>query len=315
MFGDYYPANDSVIEAGLVANPFRWSGETQAVTVDGFSGNQSFSNATDSSCKPYVITVEPGSTSRLRFIGRTAISLVTLAIEEHDNLTIIEADGAYTEPYTTDHVQVATGQRFSILFQAKTAEELIQLNKTQFWLRYETRDRPTNVSGYALLQYNYRLPRQHFASLPADLPSLPPVTLPQEVNNWLEFSLEGLKQDDPFPRLHEVTRTVTITMAQLMVTGWYHSGKLDGIVQWIQNGLSWQEAAQANKSAAPYLVDVYTTHTTPNYTAAIEGQGYDPVARAFPAHVGEVLDIVWLSNSGPSGGWDYHAMHAHGAHY
>lgn len=36
---------------------------------------------------------------------------------------------------------------------------------------------------------------------------------------------------------------------------------------------------------------------------------------AWPARVGEVLDIVWSSNSGPSGGFDFHPMHAHGAHY
>lgn len=43
--------------------------------------------------------------------------------------------------------------------------------------------------------------------------------------------------------------------------------------------------------------------------------GFDPVAQAWPALVGETLDIVWLSNSGPTGGWDFHPMHAHGAHY
>ena len=45
-----------------------------------------------------VINVQPGKTYRLRFIGGTAISFVTLAFEGHDDLKIIEADG-YVVPH------------------------------------------------------------------------------------------------------------------------------------------------------------------------------------------------------------------------
>jgi L-ascorbate oxidase len=65
----------------------------------------------------------------------------------------------------------------------------------------------------------------------------------------------------------------------------------------------------------PYLVSVYTTGTVPDYDAAMANGGWDPATRAFPARVGETLDIVWLSNSGPTGGFDTHPMHAHGAHF
>jgi FtsP/CotA-like multicopper oxidase with cupredoxin domain len=47
----------------------------------------------------------------------------------------------------------------------------------------------------------------------------------------------------------------------------------------------------------------------------LKNNGWDPSTRAFPAEVGEVLDIVWLSNSGPTGVFEYHPMHAHGEHY
>ena len=153
FFQDFYEKNDSVIEKGLVANPFVWSGEPEAILINGKSGNSSFSNATDPGCTPEVIKNNPGESYRMRFISNTALSFVTLGIEGHDNLTIIEADGGYTRPWTTDHIQIGSGQRFSVLFQAKTAEELQAVGKTQFWLRYENRDRPANVSGYALLQY------------------------------------------------------------------------------------------------------------------------------------------------------------------
>ncbi|KAK5320666.1 hypothetical protein LTR93_006878 [Exophiala xenobiotica] len=308
---DYNPKNDSTIISGLIANPFKWSGEPQAIQINGFSGNSSFSNASDASCTPYIINVTPGATYRWRFISGTALSLVTLGIEGHKNLTIIEADGEYTKPWTTDHIQIGSGQRFSVLFQAKTHAELEAENKTSYWLRYESRDRPTNVSGYALLHYNVS-----GSTRPSLLPAKPPITLPQDVTNWAEYALEALHPREAFPKLSEVTRTVYITMQQQIRVGSYlKNGTINGTLQWAQDSLVWQEAQRQTNNSLPYLVQVYLTGQAPNYTAAVENGGWDPYSNAFPALPGEVLDIVWLSNSGPTGGWDFHPMHAHGKHY
>ena len=81
------------------------------------------------------------------------------------------------------------------------------------------------------------------------------------------------------------------------------------------NNLTWAEQALQARYAEPYLVTTYKTGQTPNYEAAVANGGWDPETLAWPALVGEVLDIVWVSNSGPSGGFDFHPMHAHGAHY
>lgn len=224
---DYFPKNDSTIEAGLVANPFKWSGEAESIQINGFSGNSSFTNASDATCTPLVIQLSPGSVYRLRFISGTALSLVTLGIEDHDNLTIIEADGEYTKPWETDHLQLGSGQRFSVLLQAKSIEELQQANKTTFWLRYENRDRPANASGYALVQY-----KVDGTSLPADLPDESPVKLPRNVTSWAEYSLEGLTPTEPFPTLDEVTRTVTITMRQVIREGAYTNKTINGTLEW-----------------------------------------------------------------------------------
>jgi L-ascorbate oxidase len=227
---DYFPGNDSSIEQGLVANPFKWSGEAQAISVNGFSGNSSFSNASDASCTPYVLNVLPGKTYRLRFISATALSLTTLGIEGHAKLTVIEADGGYTKPWKTDHFQLGSGQRFSILLQTKTNAELQEAgNKTSFWIRYENRERPNNVSGYALLHYNATTDQ---ATLRPNLPTKPPITLPRNVTNWAEYSLEALKPIEPFPRLSEVTRTVYITMSQVIRVGAFVNGTVNGTLQW-----------------------------------------------------------------------------------
>ncbi|KEF57337.1 L-ascorbate oxidase [Exophiala aquamarina CBS 119918] len=307
---DYFPKNDSTIENDLVANPFKWSGEPEAIEINGQSGNSSFNNASDPSCTPHIITVKPGTTYRLRFISGTALSLVTLGIEEHDNLTIIEADGDYTKPWSTDHLQLGSGQRFSILLRTKTEAELASATKMSYWLRYESRDRPTNVTGYALLQYD--LPG---SDLPSILPATNPVTLSGNVTNWAEYSLESLQETEPFPTLAEVTRTVTITMRQVIREGAYVNNTINGTLEWAQSNLVWQTEEREANNSLPYLVQVYLTGQTPNYTAALQNGGWDPYSNAFPALPGEVLDIVWQSNSGVTGGWDFHPMHAHGKHY
>lgn len=239
LLSDYYRKTDDVLEAGLVANPFKWTGEPDAVLINGRSGNASFSNATaDDSCKPYIITVEPDKTYRLRFTSGTALSFVMLGIEKHAELTIIEADGQYTKPAATDRVQLGSGQRFSVLLRTKTEEQLKADGKSSYWIRYETRDRPILPSGYALLQYRttdsagYKTVGQ--PNLPTDLPLTSPVNLPKNLTDyttWMEYTLEALAPQSKFPTLKEVTRTVVITMNQVVVDGSYN-GSINGMLQW-----------------------------------------------------------------------------------
>ncbi|KAI1849667.1 hypothetical protein JX266_004616 [Neoarthrinium moseri] len=317
LFSDFYQKEDHVLEAGLVANPFKWTGEPEAIIMNDQSGNASFTNASDDSCKPHVITVEPGKTYRMRFISGTALSFVMVGFEGHEDLTIIEADGQYTKPAKTDHIQLGSGQRFSALLKTKTQEQLDAEGKTTYWIRYESRDRPTNVTGYAVLEYKTVGCKKTKRELPQDLPSVSPVTLTRNVSEytrWLEDTLEPLSPLDTFPTASEVTRTVYIRVNQHVIDGFYN-GSINGILQWDANNLSWSETALAAQQFTPYLVSAYKTGSVPDYDAAIANGGWDPKTRAFPALVGETLDIVWLSNSGPTGGFDTHPMHAHGEHY
>ena len=198
-------------------------------------------------------------------------------------------------------MQVASGQRFSILLETKTLAELQSDNKTTYWIQYENRARPTNVSGYAILSYN--MPGAP-ASTTITLPTNPPLTLPQEIDNWVESSLTPLDStSDPFPPLSAATRTVTITVQQLS----------NGTLQLEENGDIWQPS----RVYTPYLVKIYQAGQAaiPNYAAVLANYGWDPSTLAFPAKLGEVLDIVWLNDNGAFGGWDIHPFHVHGGHY
>lgn len=232
MLGDHYRTTDREIESGLLGDPFKWSGEPQSITMQGHSGRLAIGEAADTSCAPHIIDVEPNKRYRIRVIGATVLSMVKIGIEDHINLDVIEADGSYTKPFRVDHMQVASGQRFSYLLKTKTASELRKSKKQQFWIRYESRDRPLSIPGYALLRY--RLPgHQYGERLPLSLPPVSPVRLPNATSSYLEYSLEALRPTSRFPRLSEVTRTVTIQVNQMPTSGEYVDGKLNGSLVWV----------------------------------------------------------------------------------
>lgn len=61
---------------------------------------------------------KPGETYLLRFINSGLFVSQYISIESHD-MVIVEVDGVYVKPNTTDLIYVATGQRISVLVNAK----------------------------------------------------------------------------------------------------------------------------------------------------------------------------------------------------
>lgn len=87
---DVFQETDTVIEQGLAARyNWSWSGESAMILVNGKGGGSS--NGTACNAELSTIDVEPGKTYRLRFIGATALTFASLAIEGHE-LTVIQAD-------------------------------------------------------------------------------------------------------------------------------------------------------------------------------------------------------------------------------
>ncbi|CBX95067.1 hypothetical protein IAQ61_009826 [Plenodomus lingam] len=293
---DYFNKSDETIEKGLMATPFVWSGETNAVLINGI-GVAIGEKAGNGNCKLPVIDVEPGKTYRFRFIGSTALSMVAFGIEGHDRFDVIEADGHYTKPHSVDYMLLSSGQRFDALFRTKTIEELG--NKTDYYIQFETKDRPTVYTGFGVLRYSHAEP------VITTAPPMNPIVLTNETYNFLEYALEPLVPND-FPVASEVTRRIHITNRQI----------LDSTIVWQLDGLNWTDHVAAN--SPPYLVDLYKNgpSTMPNFTAAIENEGWDPVTLTWPAKLGEVLEII-LENTGSlvnsNGGFDYHPFHLHGS--
>ncbi|KAF2236990.1 multicopper oxidase [Viridothelium virens] len=294
--GDAFNKSGDDITQGLLANPFVWSGEATAILFNGHSGTTNYNgtNAT-SPFDPAVFNVQPSKTYLFRFIGGQALSLVTFGFEDHSNLTVVEADGAYTKPATTDHIQIGSGQRFSVLLTTKSEQELQSSGKKDFWIQQENRNRPASLVAFSVLSYDN-------STSALSPPAVNPLSLPQDVTTWLEYTLQPVTPDD-FPTAAEVTRRITITPVQVS----------NGSLIWAQNNLSWTEAT----APVPYLVSIYENGESaiPNYNASVANYGWDPVSKAWPAKIGEVLEIIIVNDAGPSGGFDQHPFHFHGRHF
>ncbi len=306
------------------------SGEMETILVNGKSypgldANQSQTPepwsvpnpSLETSCGPEIIHVEPGKTYRIRAIGGQALSLVSFAIEDHDNVSVIAADAGYVQPTETDHIQIGSGQRFDFLLRTMSESELRRSGKSNFWIQLDTRLRPVNVTSYALLSYNTSLNIDH--TVPTSPPTQPPLNITNEVQDWLEYALQPLQPND-FPTAAEVSRQVVLTSAQLLANNYLY---------WSANNRTWAESNE-------HLDDTPYNTTTPSVGIPYLGQRLPKRRGRYPrlstqqssstaagtrklnvyaAKAGEVIDIILVNEpNGLFGGFDAHPWHIHGGH-
>lgn len=309
LLTDYFNRTDQVLIKGLTANPFSWTGEVNNVLVNGF-GTTTTSNSKIPRCSLNQIDVDPGKTYRLRFIGGTALSFVSLKFEGHDSLQVIEADGQYTKPYETSYLQFGSGQRYSVLLKTKTKLQLAQDRKngrkTAYAMQFKTLERPTTLTSYGALNYvRYTTP---LTSPPAKAPLVLPNTTLGFLDDLAPYT------DNDMPSAHEVTRTVTLDVISLNRSLTSHNLHATPQYIWtIDQHTPWTE----QYPTTPYLVALYEnkTNVLPNYTYALEHGGFDKRVRAFPGKLGEVLDIViQVRGLNVTSAPDVHPFHIHGRH-
>ncbi|KAK4176416.1 putative L-ascorbate oxidase [Triangularia setosa] len=269
---------------------------------DGDDSNQAQVEITDSCTLP-VIDVEPGKTYRFRLIGATGLSFLTMGLEDHPDLTIVQVDGSeYNAPVKTDHINIGSGQRFDVLFKAKTINELEQNgNKSTFYLQLETLERPMPYIGYGVVRYYQSQP----------IPTTPAnkvLDLSGDPTNWMEYTFTPLFPDqNQAPSASEVTRRIIIDAEQ-------KQDNVTGKVIWELAHLSWTE----HTYTSPLLVDIYQRgeDALPNWEAAQSNYGWDSKTLAFPCKIGEVLEIVFQNTGSELGGIvETHPFHAHSKHY
>ncbi|KAI9491895.1 Cupredoxin [Zychaea mexicana] len=275
-------------------------------------------------CDGYsVINVEPGKEYRLRIIGSTTFSTLGFSIAHH-MLTIIEVDGELIEPYDTDFVQVAPGQRFSALLRADQPPESYYIATKSYF----TGD--PNSNALAILRYNndrYEK-RGYTGDSGKQQANKPTIFEPCSTSQALVRDMPYLPDEEDahprgwlFPDFRPVSpvdhdfysppdRTIVLTPVEQEMP--------DGTTRWIINNHMpphWRPSLLENLQ--------HMNHRTVNRTAVDMNwhgysDGYDEGHQTYPLEVGEVVDFVIQSTilSGNNKACAAHPWHTHGmVHY
>ncbi|KAI8458170.1 multicopper oxidase-domain-containing protein [Phakopsora pachyrhizi] len=324
MFGDYYHATDNQIIKGLTASPIKFLGEPQALLVNGNAiGKCNVTNpyGCTETCHAHQVIVKPGKTYRLRVIGITALTYLYFAIQNHEHLKVVEVDGGYVKPASSAHIEIGSGQRYSVLLKTKSLSQLKKLGgSTEFTGRVESRWRAKKDMGSFVLKYqlsesdrkklNSEVTDKKAQELTSsialnktglDLKALEKlIPLPEAGEKWLHDVFKPHDDNQKTPRANQVTRRIFISGQQRKLD--------DGTVHWFLNNKSYVET----KPKVPYLVRAYTTGLKPNYEAALANNGFDESLNAYPIKLGEVIEFVIINLSSTQNVSEAHPWHFHG---
>ncbi|KAL8151886.1 hypothetical protein V2J09_021694 [Rumex salicifolius] len=176
LLTDWYHKSASEQAMGLASKPFVWVNEPQSLLINGRGqyncsivkestiNNITVCNQTTPECAPFVLHVVPGKTYRLRLGSLTSLSALSFEIEGH-NLTVVEADGNYVEPFQVKSLFIYSGETYSVLFTAD------QNSTRNYWITTNVVSRkPGTPTGRAILNY--------YPNRPEHLPPTQPTTGP-----------------------------------------------------------------------------------------------------------------------------------------
>ncbi|TKY88199.1 hypothetical protein EX895_002909 [Sporisorium graminicola] len=244
------------------------------------------------------IYLDYAKTYRLRLIGATSLMYVSLAFlaptatpyasanasssvvaqrVRMDTMTLIEADGSYLDALEVEHVELAAGQRYSVLYQSRSRAEVERdAVGGVYWARVESRWR-AGPSMWVRIVYP-DLDSSRAVGPPVALwPGQEDVQLlPGETFGWVASQLRPLSTPGgpawwysaPMPPDTAVTRTVIIDTQQV---AFYPSAKG---VKWDENGRIFNEPAPP--TAAPYLVRTFLGDIRFPTRAQFESAMYNP---------------------------------------
>ncbi|KAJ1412857.1 Multicopper oxidase, type 1 [Sesbania bispinosa] len=173
ILNDWYHQSTYEQAAGLSSIPFQWVGEPQSLLIHG-KGRFNCSttpnlktgicNTSNPECSPFVQTVIPGKTYRLRVASLTALSALSFQIEGH-NMTVVEADGHYVEPFVVQNLFIYSGETYSVLVKAD------QDPSRNYWITSNVVSRNrTTPPGLAIFNYYPNHPKRS----PPKAPPPPP---------------------------------------------------------------------------------------------------------------------------------------------
>ncbi|KAK9713439.1 hypothetical protein RND81_06G027000 [Saponaria officinalis] len=175
LLTDWWHKSTYEAATGLSSLPFVFVGEPQSLLIQGRGqfncslvnspSDPDICNATRPDCSPFVLTVVPGKTYRLRIGSLTALSALSFAIEGH-NMTVVETDGHYVESFDVQNLFIYSGETYSVLVKAN------QDPSRNYWATTNVVSRkPKTPTGLAIFNYSPNPPLQTPPTIPTSGPA------------------------------------------------------------------------------------------------------------------------------------------------
>ncbi|KAK4264882.1 hypothetical protein QN277_026003 [Acacia crassicarpa] len=177
LLNDWFHKSSYEQATGLSSkDPFVWVGEPQSLLINGRgrfncsklatpSLDAGVCNTSNPDCSLYVQTVIPGKTYRLRIGSLTALSALSFQIEGH-NMTVVEADGHYVEPFVVQNLFLYSGETYSVLVKADRDPS------RNYWITSNVVGRNrTTPPGLGVFNYYPNHPRRSPPSTPPSPPA------------------------------------------------------------------------------------------------------------------------------------------------
>ncbi|KAI4333277.1 hypothetical protein L6164_018109 [Bauhinia variegata] len=228
LLNDWYHKSTLDQAEGLSSIPFVFVGEPQSLLINGrgkfncssssISITEEVCNTSNPQCSPYILSVTPRKTYRLRISSLTSLSALSFQIEGH-NLTVVEADGHYVEPFVVENLYVYSGETYSVLLTAS------QDPSRNYWISTNVVARkPSTPLGLAILNYSPNSPKK----MPPTIPPPGPV--------WNDTA-SALAQSLAIKARHGFIRTPP-PKADRVIVLLNTQNKVDGYTRWSLNNVS-----------------------------------------------------------------------------
>ncbi|KAI9263103.1 Cupredoxin [Phascolomyces articulosus] len=254
-------------------------------------------------CEYPTIDVEPNKVYRMRVIGGLTLAVLGVSFSRHTNLTVIEVDGGLVQPYSVPFLEVAPGQRFSVLLTTDQApDQSYYINTQPYYIR------ETEGNGRAILRYNKQLPTT-MATIEDDQQQssvFPQNPTPQ----WFFPDLAPVKDYPIGVDLEkEADRTIVIKPTEEVLA--------DNTTVWfVNNRLS---IPHSDVPKVPLLIDLQNNNdpiSITNRLKEVEYDGYNPNLEAYMIGYNETIDFVIHTVAIGNGVCIGHPWHTHGhVHY
>ncbi|KAG0172774.1 hypothetical protein DFQ28_002935 [Apophysomyces sp. BC1034] len=243
-------------------------------------------------CDGYtVMNVVGGHTYLLRIIGATTFRTYGFGIQHH-NLTIVEVDGEPVKPYVVSFVEVAPGQRFSVLLHADQDSR----DYTIQTIRRLSGPIEPKTNGMALMSYDGKTA---MGGAVVRTPHIESSMFPREEGRfWVWPELQPLYGVDPIV-YRDPSRTIKLRSTEERME--------DGTLRWFINKMAYMEPQ------VPILTDILRgRRPLPDQRVFLQDHGgYDPYLGTYPLAHYEIVDIVF-QNTFKDKPCRSHPWHTHG---